>query len=79
MISLISGKKERDLKPGTILQGDIRRSLKRFGFDVLWIHTQSTSEGMYFTVWASKNGERFTIIVKPVDSERAVVTEIKKI
>ncbi|NJE13138.1 hypothetical protein [Thermococcus sp. LS2] len=79
VISLISGKKEQELKSGTIIQGDIRRSLKRLGYEVLWIHTQNTSDEVYFTIWASKNGERFTIIVKPIDSERAIVKEIKKI
>ncbi|WP_457752737.1 hypothetical protein [Thermococcus sp.] len=79
VISLISNKRlQQEIKPGSVIKGNPRRALKRMGFEILWMHSQNTSEGTYITVWASKRGNRYTITMKVVGEETRII-EVKKI
>jgi len=79
LISLLSKKPNKELKPGIIINGDLKRNFKRMGFEILWIHSQNTAEGSYLTVWTSKDGIKYTVTLQVIGPEKTMVVEVKKI
>ena len=67
------------LEPGTVIKGDLKESLRKHGYEILWMNIQPTAEGEMVGVWARKGDVRYNLTFKKVGREEFLLVELSRV
>jgi hypothetical protein len=70
------GSEKKKLEKGNRVRGPIDETLRKHGYNVLWMNVQTTGNGEITQVWARRGGVRYNMTFKKVGKNEFLLVDV---